>query len=109
MILFNDSNTVMAWSKQKTFGGSSAYVRLSRGVSPRAPAFARWKNMHRQSIPSKLKETLKRQMEDVKNGFLKQKMEDKRYKNEKRRQEKILNFVRRNPALIESIRLGFMW
>ena len=84
----------------------AAYVRLARGFSP--DGFSKWKNMSKQSIHNKLSEAIRRQMEQVTNGFLKQKMEDKRYKNEKRRQEKILNFIRRNPTLGERIRLGFV-
>ena len=103
MMLFQFSNTTMPESEKRTMDKSFAYVRLSRGISSKTPSFARWKNGHRQSFHNKLQKSLRRQMEEVKNEFSKQNMEDKRYRNEKRRQEKILNFVRRNPALVESI------
>ena len=106
-ILFDLSNTSNPESPPFRLARRAAYVRLARGFSP--DGFSKWKNMSKQSIHEKLTKVIRNQMEQVKKGFLKHKMQDKRYKNEKRRQEKILSFIRRNPTFGERIRLGFVW
>ena len=109
IIVLDVSNSLVPEIEKDPMQNSFAYVRLARGFSPRTADFARWKNMQRQSFHSRLKEALRRQVERVKDGFIKQKIEDKRLKNEKRRKDKILNFIQRNPILSETIRLGFVW